>query len=130
MRNATTLPISQSQPFSPYAIPGLNRQLTENKTAMSILEMVSKSLEVSIPNILGFSRTREKVIARHIAMYLIYTRTKLGYKPVGSIFGRDHTTVMHACKVVRDNLTFRHETDIVTHLRNIENQLIWLSSQQ
>lgn len=125
MQNALTLPISQNLPFSPYAVPGMNRELIGNKTAMYILEMVSKSLNVSIPNILGYSRTREKVIARHIAMYLIYERTSLGYKPVGKIFGRDHTTVMHACTGVRNDLTLKYETDIVTHLRNIENQLKW-----
>lgn len=125
MQSVTTLPIGQNLPFSPYAVPGMNRELIGNTTAMYILEMVSKSLDVSIPNILGYSRKREKVIARHIAMYLIYERTSLGYKPVGNIFGRDHTTVMHACTSVRNDLTLKYETDIVTKLRNIENQLKW-----
>lgn len=92
---------------------------------MNIIEMVSKSLNVSIPNILGYSRTRDKVIARHIAMYLIYERTSLGYKPVGKIFGRNHTTVMNACTGIRNDLTLKYETEIVFYLRNIENQFKW-----
>lgn len=125
MQSVMTMPIGQNLLFSAYAVPGMNRELIGNTKAMYILEMVSKSLNISISDIIGYSREREKVIARHIAMYLIYNRTTLGYKPVGNIFWRDHTTVIHACTNVRNDLTLKYETDIVTKLRNIENQLKW-----
>ena len=40
--------------------------------------------------------------ARQIAMYLAHVAFGLGFEVIGRAFGRDRTTVAHACKVVED----------------------------
>ncbi|HMN84964.1 MAG TPA: helix-turn-helix domain-containing protein [Bauldia sp.] len=40
--------------------------------------------------------------ARQVAMYLAYTRLGLSYEVAGLVFGRDRTTVAHACRLVEE----------------------------
>jgi len=54
------------------------------------------------------SRTKDIVLARQLSMYLSKQFTDLPYKVIGEqIGGRDHSTVLHACKAVAKNV----ETD-------------------
>ena len=40
--------------------------------------------------------------ARQVAMYLAHTGFELSFETISQIFGRDRTTVSHACHVVED----------------------------
>ena len=46
------------------------------------------------------TRKREVVEARQAAMVIIKKSTHLSLGKIGSLFGRDHATVLHATKVV------------------------------
>nr|MCU0605821.1 hypothetical protein [Desulfobacterales bacterium] len=49
------------------------------------------------------TRGRARVaLARQIAMYLSHVAFRVSLTDVGRIFGRDRTTVSHACAVVED----------------------------
>ena len=53
----------------------------------------------------GQSRKAPLAMARHTAMYLLYTDLQLPYEQIGELFGgRDHTTVMHAVGKVAEKL--------------------------
>jgi chromosomal replication initiator protein len=61
----------------------------------------------SIPRVdlLGPSRSRPLVLARQVAMYLCRELTPLSLPAIGQAFGgRDHTTVMHADRKIRQNM--------------------------
>lgn len=52
-----------------------------------------------------FRATRGKArvaLARQVAMYLAHVACGLSFTEVGLLFGRDRTTVAHACRVVED----------------------------
>ena len=53
-----------------------------------------------------FSRTKKRSIvkARQVGMYLVYKYTHFSTVITGDIFNRDHATVIHARKVVKDAL--------------------------
>lgn len=60
------------------------------------------------------TRKREAVIARHLAMYFCKQLTAHSLKSIGNRFGgRDHSTVIHACKTVETRMeleeSFRNE---------------------
>lgn len=60
----------------------------------------------SIDDLCGPSRSRSLVIARQVAMYLCRDLTDLSFPKVGQIFGgRDHTTVMHAERKIRTQIS-------------------------
>ncbi|WP_051677954.1 helix-turn-helix domain-containing protein [Mycoplasmopsis opalescens] len=72
-------------------------------TPDSILEAVSKYYKVPKKEILGKSRRKEIIIARHIAMYIVREQLKMSFDHIGMFFGnRDHTTVINAFEKIRN----------------------------
>jgi chromosomal replication initiator protein len=53
--------------------------------------------------ILGRDRSKEVVLPRHVAMYLIREETNASLPEIGhAMGGRDHTTVMYGCDKIND----------------------------
>jgi chromosomal replication initiator protein len=66
-------------------------------TVEHILSVVSTSTGISVTEIRGDKRSRNIVLARHLAMYLARELTDISLPRIGERFGgRDHTTVLHA----------------------------------
>ncbi len=62
-----------------------------------IQDEVAAYFDLTVEDLCSPSRTKDLVIARQIAMYLIRELTELSLPKIGTAFGgRDHTTVMHA----------------------------------
>ncbi|TWE10346.1 chromosomal replication initiator protein DnaA [Rudaeicoccus suwonensis] len=71
-------------------------------TVTTIMSQTAKYYDVSIEELCGSSRSRTLVNARQIAMYLCRELTDLSLPKIGQQFGgRDHTTVMHADRKIR-----------------------------
>ena len=47
-------------------------------------------------------RAPRVALARQVAMYLLHVDFALSFEAVGRMFGRDRTTVSHACRVIED----------------------------
>lgn len=72
-------------------------------TIESIQNTVCNYFKVSPDEIRGRSRKREVVLVRQVSMYFAKELTKESLAAIGkSIGGRDHATVLHACKSVKD----------------------------
>ena len=70
-------------------------------TPEGILKAVAEHFGVSEADILSQRRNREIAQARQVAMYLTREQTQLSTTRIGDLFGgRDHTTVMHACRII------------------------------
>ncbi|MCH2045373.1 MAG: chromosomal replication initiator protein DnaA [Saprospiraceae bacterium] len=70
-----------------------------------IQEIVAKHYSLSLEDLTGKSRKRYIVIARKLSMYLMKQYSDMSLKNIGLAFGgRDHTTVMHACRSIEDML--------------------------
>jgi chromosomal replication initiator protein len=66
-----------------------------------IQQKVAKFYYVRVSDLKAKKRTKELVLPRQVAMYLARTLTELSFPDIGRAFGgRDHTTVMHACRQV------------------------------
>ncbi len=89
-------------------------------TAALIIAQTSAYFALSIDDLCGSSRSRVLVTARQIAMYLCRELTDLSLPKIGQQFGgRDHTTVMHADKKIRQLLAERRSVyNQVTELTN------------
>lgn len=64
--------------------------------------------EENIPSesLLVKSRKSEIREARQIAMYFCRELTSMSFNEIGKSFGLDHATVIHACKVVANQMLF------------------------
>ena len=96
-------------------------QLGPQITSSMIMAQTSQYFGISVDDLIGSSRSRTLVTARQIAMYLCRELTDLSLPRIGSSFGgRDHTTVMHAERKVRQLMTER---------RGIYNQVADLTTR-
>jgi chromosomal replication initiator protein len=90
-------------------------------TADQIMQSTSEYFGVSMEDLTGQSRSRVLVNARQVAMYLCRELTDLSLPRIGQAFGgRDHTTVMHADRKIRQQMAER---------RSLYNQIAELTNR-
>ena len=90
-------------------------------TSAAIMTHVADYFAVTVDDLCGQSRTHVLVTARQIAMYLCRELTDLSLPKIGQLFGgRDHTTVMHADRKIRQLLRER---------RSVFNQVAEITSR-
>lgn len=67
------------------------------------IALVAREKKVSIPMLTHRSRCRKKTaLARQLAMYLAHVVLGRSLTEIGEAFGRDRTTVSHACALIED----------------------------
>ena len=76
-----------------------------------IQEIVAQYFKIKVEALLSKKRTRDLVVPRQIAMYLCRTLTDISLPNIGSCFGRDHTTVMHACTTIEEEMKKDNKLD-------------------
>ncbi|MDR1355476.1 MAG: chromosomal replication initiator protein DnaA [Propionibacteriaceae bacterium] len=92
----------------------------------TIIGVTSSYFGVTVDDLLSTSRTQALVLARQIAMYLAREMTSLSLPRIGQEFGgRDHTTVMHAFRKIKNLMRERHSiynyvTELTTRIRRTE----------
>ena len=90
-------------------------------TADQIMVSTADYFGVSLEDLRGHSRSRVLVNARQVAMYLCRELTDLSLPRIGQHFGgRDHTTVMHADRKIRQQMAER---------RSLYNQIAELTNR-
>lgn len=74
-------------------------------SADSIKDIVSKYFNIDVKDMNSSKRSNEIAYPRQIAMYLCRELAKMQYKNIGISFGnRDHSTVMHACNKIEQEM--------------------------
>lgn len=90
-------------------------------TSNLIMTQTANYFGVTMDDLMGASRSRVLVTARQIAMYLCRELTDLSLPKIGQQFGgRDHTTVMHADRKVRQ---------LIAERRSLYNQVSDLTAR-
>jgi chromosomal replication initiator protein len=85
--------------------------LVNDIDSATIMAVTAEYFTLSMDDLLGPSKTKQVATARQIAMYLCRELTELTLPAIGKVFGgRDHTTVMHAAKKIRSEMTERRQT--------------------
>ncbi|MBN9109730.1 MAG: chromosomal replication initiator protein DnaA [Pseudonocardia sp.] len=80
-------------------------------TAPTIMAVTAEFFDVTMDELCGPGKTKALAQARQIAMYLCRELTDLSLPRIGQTFGgRDHTTVMHADKKIRNEISLRRKT--------------------
>lgn len=80
--------------------------MSKNVTANDIIKAVSDFFEISPNDIIARNRKQNVVEPRQITMYLLREILKMSYPNIGEKLGkRDHTTVIHACEKINNEIT-------------------------
>ena len=78
--------------------------------------------EVDIGDLQSATRGSPRAaFARQVAMYLAHVVCGLSLTEVGTLFGRDRTTVSHACSVVEDR---RDDPELDGRLEHLERERV------
>ena len=86
-----------------------------------IKETVAKYFSIEKEDLSGNKRSNDIAFPRQIAMYLCREIANMSYPQIGIDFGgRDHSTVMHACKKIEKEVKEKNNTKlIVDSVKNI-----------
>jgi chromosomal replication initiator protein len=90
--------------------------------AAEIRDTVAEAYGLTVEQLIGKSRKRPIVDGRHVAMHFCKQMTALSLEAIGRRFGgRDHSTVIHACRAVQARL----DTDpsFVIEIERLERRL-------
>ncbi|MGC5627817.1 chromosomal replication initiator protein DnaA [Georgenia sp. Z1344] len=94
---------------------------SEEITPSLIMAQTADYFSISLEALTSADRSRVLVTARQIAMYLCRELTQLSLPKIGQLFGgRDHTTVMHANRKIKD---------LMAEKRQIYNQVSELTAR-
>jgi chromosomal replication initiation ATPase DnaA len=97
------------------------RRLRADPDAFAITQAVVQMRHVTMRSLLGRARGCAKVAAaRQLAMYLIHVLLGRPQDVVGRLFGRDASTVSHACRTIED---LRDNPPLETEIASIEHIL-------
>ena len=75
-----------------------------NITCEDVIGAVSVYYNVPVDDITGIKRNKEIILPRQMAMYLCREMVELSLEMIGRAFKRDHTTVMHACQKISQEI--------------------------
>ncbi len=74
-------------------------------TIPQVMETTAQFYSLALEDLTGRRRTKEIALARHVAMYLARELTEASLPRLGKAFGgRDHTTVLHGCERIAEDL--------------------------
>jgi chromosomal replication initiator protein len=82
------------------ALAGTGQPTSRGSGPDAIIQRVAAAFGVTPKELLGPSRLRNVLLARQVAMYLVREVCGLSLPRTAAVFGRDHTTVLHACRKV------------------------------
>ena len=91
-------------------------------TVERIAQRVSRYFQVEPRQLQARSRSRQTLLPRQIGMYLARQLTELSLQQIGAYFGgRDHSTVLHACRKVEKALA--HDVHLSGAVRQLHADL-------
>ncbi len=83
----------------------IQEELNTAITPQKIIHSVAEQHGIRVEDILGKEQTRMCVIPRQMAMYLCREELKMPYMQIGTLFSRDHSTVMAGVKQMKQSLS-------------------------
>ncbi len=95
-------------------------QKSKQITIDDIKEKVANYYNIELSDLESKSRKKSISYPRQIAMYLCRELTSLSTTKIGEEFGKDHSTILHGCEKIKNDLSINH------NLENEINNLIHL----
>ncbi|MBA4190113.1 MAG: hypothetical protein C0467_19185 [Planctomycetaceae bacterium] len=90
-------------------------------TLDAIIKRVVAVFGVTEKTLFGPSRLRNVLLSRQVAMYLARELVGMSLPRIGAAFGRDHTTVLHACRKIEDAV--QTNAELSSRVRQLRGEL-------
>lgn len=80
-----------------------NERAADEARAGMVTALVAYALDIPLEEVQAAGRgTAEAAFARQVSMYLTHVALELSLARIASAFGRDRSTVSHACHLIED----------------------------
>ncbi|WP_404820875.1 helix-turn-helix domain-containing protein [Pseudorhizobium pelagicum] len=116
-------PPERRDPDVPFEIvwqPPLTRRMSDRSICRIVRQMVSELLLLLGDRVMvRRDRRRLACHVRQISMYVCHVALRMPQQDIGAAFGRDRTTVSHACHVVEDRRDDRVYDEFVSAVERI-----------
>ncbi len=89
----------------------------------TIIKVIAEEYGLSSADIKGKKRTKNIIMPRQIAMYIAREITEFSTTEIGAEFGRDHTTVVHSCQKIEEEIKAdsKFDSKIKLLIRNVKD---------
>jgi chromosomal replication initiator protein len=88
-----------------------------------IIKAVADFYDLKEGDMMTSSRSRDVVRPRQIAMYIMREELKISFPAIGEKFGgRDHTTAIHSCEKIAENL--KTSPELEEEIRLIKDKIL------
>lgn len=115
--NLTTAARSQADAIAASCCQQVENSATEIMRRDLIWRTVAAAFEIEHELLRLPTRGSKRIsLARQVAMYLAHVSCRLSYTDIGRVFGRDRSTVAHACTLVeqrRDDIEFDQAIELL-----------------
>lgn len=82
----------------------LDQEQQEAVTVEAVQRVVAEYYDIRLGDMTSKQRPHSIAFPRQVAMYLCRTLTQQSLPSIGNAFGRNHATVLHACRLVSEKL--------------------------
>ena len=82
----------------------LDQEQHEALTAEAVQRTVAEYYDIRLGDMTSKQRPQSIAFPRQVAMYLCRTMTQQSLPTIGNSFGRNHATVLHACRLVAEKM--------------------------
>jgi len=99
----------------------LSNSKPKKVTPSAIKDVVGNYYNIKIEDFNAKKRNKSVVLPRQIAMFLCRELTDLSLPRIGEEFGRDHTTIMHACEKISSDIKI--DTQLKSVLEELKSKI-------
>lgn len=122
--------ISSKLSNSPLTLETVKKSIINHQTSFrkfmspkKIIKAVAEFYDMKEGDLMTHSRSRDVVRPRQIAMYIMREELKISFPAIGEKFGgRDHTTAIHSCEKVAENL--KTSPELEEEIRMIKDKIL------
>lgn len=115
---------------SPLTLEAVKKSIVNHQSSFrkfmspkKIIKVVAEFYDLKEGDLMTHSRSRDVVKPRQIAMYIMREELKISFPAIGEKFGgRDHTTAIHSCEKIADNL--KTSPDLEEEVRLIKDKIL------
>ena len=93
----------------------------EHITVAYIIEVIATAFNLETDTIKGKKRIARINHARQLAMFLAREMTESSLPQIGDVFGRSHTTVLHGCNKIKEEIEM--DTVLASRVQHLRNQI-------
>lgn len=90
---------------------------------VEIINAVCIYYEIPVEDLMTNARFYDIIKPKHIAIYLIRKYSNLSFRSIGILFNKDHSTSIHACNSVRNQIYLYK--DYAEEIAEIEDRLFF-----